>query len=547
MKLLNRLELSSEIVVRMITDAVLVAASLFVVLFLHYVWRIEIAQDVVSAQAALEEFGMDYLNSFWVLSGISIIVFYLSGFYTRGRFYLGRFKALAIAQGVTVTYLVFSFSILLLWEWVSFPRSVLIPAWLLTCAVLIAARVWVKIWRVASRVERRLMPSHTLERQVKNVLVIGGAGYIGSAVLPKLLEKGYHVRLLDLLLYGTEPIDDLINHPRLEIIQADFRQVHKVLEAMRGMDAVIHLGAIVGDPACALDEDLTVEVNLMATRMIAEVAKSVGVERMVFASTCSVYGAGEQTLDEFSTLNPVSLYARSKIASEEVLASMADDHFAPVILRFGTIYGLSGRTRFDLVINLLTAKALNEGQITVFGGDQWRPFVHVDDAASAVVKAFEAPLSVARNEVFNVGSNDQNYTINQVAEIIHRIIPTAELINMGSDTDLRNYRVDFTKAKQILNLSPNWTVERGIEQVMTAIQSGQVTNYQEAKYSNVKFLKEEGFTRFIEQDSRQIPAEGVAQLAYDMQFSLNEGDWVTGLVSASTTFTDNRAAAVANN
>ncbi len=225
----------------------------------------------------------------------------------------------------------------------------------------------------------------------KHVLVIGGGGYIGSALLPKLLDSGYHVRLLDLLLFGTEPIADVLDHPNLEIVQADFRQVDEVVAAVRGMDTLIHLGAIVGDPACALDEELTIEVNLMATRMIAEVAKGSGVKRFIFASTCSVYGASDEILDERSALNPVSLYARSKIASEKVLRKMADDRFAPVILRFGTIYGLSGRTRFDLVVNLLAAKALIDKQITVFDGDQWRPFVHVDDAAQAVFKVLEAP------------------------------------------------------------------------------------------------------------------------------------------------------------
>jgi nucleoside-diphosphate-sugar epimerase len=305
-----------------------------------------------------------------------------------------------------------------------------------------------------------------------------------------MLDKGYNVRLLDLLLFGTDPIRDIIDHPNLEIVQTDFRQVDKVVEAMQDIDAVIHLGAIVGDPACALDEELTIEVNLMATRMIAEVAKGCRVNRFIFASTCSVYGASDEILDERSVLNPVSLYARSKVASEQVLMKMADDHFAPVLLRFGTIYGFSGRTRFDLVINLLTAKAIVDKQITVFGGSQWRPFLHVDDAALAVFKALEAPLPLVRNQTFNVGSNEQNYTIQQVGEIIHRHIPTAELLNMGSDTDLRNYRVDFSKIRNTLDFVPQWTVEQSVEQIAEAIRSGQVQDYRDAQYSNVKFLSE---------------------------------------------------------
>jgi nucleoside-diphosphate-sugar epimerase len=187
-------------------------------------------------------------------------------------------------------------------------------------------------------------------------------------------------------------------------------------------------------------------------------------------------------------LNPVSLYARSKIASERVLMKMADERFVPVLLRFGTIYGLSGRTRFDLVVNLLTAKAITEGQITVFGGDQWRPFVHVDDAALAVLKALEAPLPIVRNRIFNVGSNSQNYTIQEIGAMIHRLVQPSELINMGSDTDRRNYKVNFSEIRNTLGFEPNWTVEQGIQQVIAAFKSGKIKDYRDAKYSNVKFL-----------------------------------------------------------
>jgi nucleoside-diphosphate-sugar epimerase len=334
------------------------------------------------------------------------------------------------------------------------------------------------------------------------VLVIGGAGYIGSALLTKLLNKGYRVRLLDLLMFGEEPIAQHLDHPRLELVRADFRQVDKVVEAMHGMDAVIHLGAIVGDPACALDEELTTEVNLMATRMIAEVAKGHGVRRFIFASTCSVYGASDEILDERSILNPVSLYARSKIASEKVLMKMADANFAPVILRFGTIYGLSGRTRFDLVVNLLTAKAIVENQITVYGGDQWRPFVHVDDAALAVHKVLEAPLSVVREQVFNVGSNEQNYTIQQVGEIIQRLVPEASLLSMGNDSDRRNYRVSFNHIRNTLGFVPQWSLEQGIRQVIHAFESGKIVDYQDPKYSNVKFLIVDSTSRLVRRESR---------------------------------------------
>lgn len=327
----------------------------------------------------------------------------------------------------------------------------------------------------------------------RTVLVIGGAGYIGSALLPKLLARGHRVRLLDRFFYGFEPVRNILNHRNLEIIRADFRRVEKLVECMEGVDAVIHLGAIVGDPACALDHDLTIEVNLMATRTIAEVAKGYGIRRFIFASTCSVYGAStdDELLTEESLLNPVSLYAITKLASEKVLMNLAGANFSPTCLRFSTIYGLSGRTRFDLVVNLLTAKGVMDGEITIEGGDQWRPFLHVDDAALALLHTLESPLPQIHQQVFNVGSDEQNYTIQQIGEIIKKMVPSAKLLNLGLDGDRRNYRADFKKIRKQLGFVPQWSVAEGIGQVIDVIRSGQVEDYRAAKYSNVKFLTEE--------------------------------------------------------
>jgi nucleoside-diphosphate-sugar epimerase len=257
-------------------------------------------------------------------------------------------------------------------------------------------------------------------------------------------------------------------------------------------DAVVHLGALVGDPVCALDEKLTLEINLAATRMIAEAARGFGVQRFIFASTCSVYGASEQLLDERSALNPVSLYARTKIGSERVLLGMNDGRFAPVILRFATVYGLSHRPRFDLVINLLAAKATGEKSITIFGGDQWRPFVHVDDAAGAILKCLEAPLQAVQGQIFNVGAEDQNYQITQLGDLVKELIPDVQVVHKGEDADRRNYRVSFGKMQQHLGFTPRRTVAEGILEIKAAIESGRIPDYRDARYSNHKTLSEEG-------------------------------------------------------
>ncbi|MDX1524073.1 MAG: SDR family oxidoreductase, partial [Anaerolineae bacterium] len=231
-----------------------------------------------------------------------------------------------------------------------------------------------------------------MRQEVNKVLVIGGAGYIGSALVERLLELGYEVRVLDLLVYGDQAISAFYNHPNFSLIEGDFRNTGTVIGAATGMDAIVHLGAIVGDSACDIDHDLTIEVNLKATRTIAQVGQACGVKRLVFASTCSVYGANDAIVDECSTLHPLTLYARTKLESEKVLLSLPDTGIAPIVLRFGTIYGLSGRPRFDLIVNILTAKAIQDGIAYIFGGKQWRPLVHVRDVAQAIILFLKATL-----------------------------------------------------------------------------------------------------------------------------------------------------------
>ncbi len=476
-----------DAIVRICADAVMVNAAFFVSFLLRYVWLVGVDPGNLPAQDALREHVATYLRTFWLLTSICFVVFGLSGFYTRGRFYQHRFKLLTIAQAVSASYLIFSLVVFLFWHVLALPRSVILPAWLLTLTFLVGSRVLLEVWRsIVLPAEGR--GSLVSRPQGRRILLIGGAGYIGSALLPRLLAGGSAVRLVDALLYGSDSIRSSLAHPNLELLKADFRHVDVIVKAMRDVDSVIHLGAIVGDPACELDQELTIEVNLMATRMLAEVAKGSGVRRFIFASTCSVYGAGNHMLDERSEVKPISLYAKSKLASERVLFDLASDDFAPVVLRFATVYGLSGRARFDLVVNLLTARALMENEITVFNGDQWRPFVHVDDAAQAAFMALEAPLALVRGQILNVGSQEQNQTIRAVAEIIQKKVPTAKLIETINEGDRRNYRVSFDKIRRTLGFECRWTLEAGIEQVVAALESGQVSDYRDAAHSNARSL-----------------------------------------------------------
>jgi len=334
------------------------------------------------------------------------------------------------------------------------------------------------------------------EADENKVLVIGGAGYIGSALVEKLLNLGLQVSVLDAMHYGEATLSRVAGHPNLTIIREDFRHIEALTRAVSGVGSVIHLGGLVGDPACAVDTDLTVDVNVTATKVIGEIAKARGVRRFIFASSCSVYGACDEVVNEEAHFNPQSLYARSKVASEAVLEGLNDRDFAVTCLRFATIYGMSGRTRFDLVVNLLCAKAVRDGAITVYGPDQWRPFVHVEDVARAVTITLRAPVDLVAGEVFNVGSDTQNYTLGEVAELINRQVPDAEITSDETFVDKRNYRVSFEKIRSRLGFEPAWTLERGIAQVLTLVRSNEVGHYSLPTYSNVLYLKERGAKSF---------------------------------------------------
>lgn len=490
------LKLTPGALIRIFADAVLLQVALVAALVLRFYILVYVEGLEPGADAAelLTRYQRWYLVTAIPLTTLCLSVFYFTGFYTRGVTYQSRYKIQLVVGAVSISFLTY-ISIVLFFNVyggrLAFAKGAMLLAWIISIALLAGVRVWNQIWLrtapMSADINRR-----SGKRDERRVLVIGGAGYIGSALIPKLLDAGYQVRVLDIMMFGESTLAAVRNHPRLELIKGDFRHADEVVQAMQDVETVVHLGAIVGDPACSLDENLTIDVNLCATKMVADYAKRHRIPRFIFASTCSVYGATSNTLDERSTVKPLGIYGHTKFASEKVLLDMTDSQFQPTILRFATIYGLSGRTRFDLVVNLLTAKARLDGEITVHDGDQWRPFVHVDDAALAIHTVIQAPLVTVGGQIFNVGASDQNFTIRQIGELIHEQVPTAQLIFSETAQDRRDYRVDFSKIRNLLNYKTNWTVPEGVRQVLEAIDSGQVTDYRAPQYSNVAFLRREG-------------------------------------------------------
>jgi nucleoside-diphosphate-sugar epimerase len=330
------------------------------------------------------------------------------------------------------------------------------------------------------------------DSNVNTVLVIGGAGYIGSALSRKLLHNEFKVRVLDNAMYGTQGIDELRNNGRFTFIKGDMRSIETVMDAIRGVDAVVHLGALVGDPASGINSQKTLEMNYHATHTIASICKYHQINRFIFASTCSVYGQShspETLLTEEDSLNPVSLYAKTKIESEQAVLDLADENFSPTIFRMATIYGLSERMRFDLVVNILSAKAHFEDVIPIFGGEQYRPNVHVRDAAQAYVDCLQAPIEDVGGEVFNVGSNEQNYQIEDVGRQIAEVFPDAEIDWHRDKEDDRSYQVDFSKIQETLDYEVEETIVSGAREIKEALEAGEFQDYTDDQYNNYKTLE----------------------------------------------------------
>ena len=338
----------------------------------------------------------------------------------------------------------------------------------------------------------RLLDGKKEHRKVKRILVVGGAGYLGSVLCKQLLSNGYQVRVFDNLLYGDIGIKNIYPHKNFEFYHGDIRDFKAIIKAIKDVDAVIHLAAIVGDPASNLNPEVTIQSNYLATKLLAEICKYSQINRFLFSSTCSLYGASKsgKLLTEESTLNPVSLYAQMKLKSEQGILELEDENFAPTILRMATLYGVSPRMRFDLVVNTLTIKALKDKQFKIFGGNQWRALCSVNDAASAYVKCLEAPIDKVKGQIFNVTTD--NKQIKDIGNLVKSFVPDSKKIVEQDKTDIRNYCVSSDKIKKSLNFKQNDTIVDEIIRIKLGYTNGGFyIDYPHKKYSNYEFLKGE--------------------------------------------------------
>jgi len=323
---------------------------------------------------------------------------------------------------------------------------------------------------------------------MEKILVTGAAGYIGSVLVRQLLENGYAVRGMDILNFGGESLLSIYNHPHFEFIKGDIRNDYDLIKGLNDVWGVVHLAAIVGDPACAKQPELATETNLIASKKLLDSCnKRENVQRFVFASTCSNYGKmdGNGFVNEDSPLKPISLYAELKVRFEKyLLDSETRKSFIPIALRFSTVYGLSPRMRFDLTINEFIKEIALGRELLIFGEQFWRPYCHVEDLSRACVHVLEADSKVVDHNVYNVGDTDENYQKKMIADEILKIVPDAKIKYVHKEEDPRDYRVDFSKIKRELNYNITKKVTDGLTEIHNIIKDELIADTDSPKYRN---------------------------------------------------------------
>lgn len=323
-----------------------------------------------------------------------------------------------------------------------------------------------------------------------NVLVTGGAGYVGSVLVPKLLAKGHHVKVLDLYIYGDDTLNTVKNNSSLEQIRGDIRDRALLERIIPGTDAIIHLACISNDPSFELDPELGKSINYDAFLGLVDVSKKSGVKRFIYASSSSVYGVKEEeNVTEDMSLEPLTDYSKYKALCEDVLLNEAAPHFTSVVIRSATVCGYSPRQRLDLIVNIMTNQAFNTRCIKLLGGEQKRPNIHIEDITDLYAQLIDTSDELISGKVFNCGY--ENHKIAELAEIVRGVIGKDDVKIMATPTDdNRSYHISSEKIRRELGFQPKHTIEDAVVDLCKAFKSGRIPNpLTEARYYNIKMMQ----------------------------------------------------------
>jgi len=324
---------------------------------------------------------------------------------------------------------------------------------------------------------------------MQTVLVTGGAGYVGAVLVPKLLKIGYRVRVLDLYLYGEQVFDSVVDHPNLVQIKGDLRDRRLLEKTIPGSDAVIHLACISNDPSFELDPELGKSINYDAFFPLVDIARDSGVRRFIYASSSSVYGIkDEENVSEDLSLKPLTDYSKYKALCEEVLLKKRIPGFATLILRPATVCGYSPRLRLDLTVNILTNHAISKKKITVFGGDQMRPNINIEDMTDLYVQALGWPAEKIDGRIYNVGYH--NHRVWEIAEIVRNVVGEDVQIVTTPTDDNRSYHISSARIKKELGFEARYTIEGAVQGLVKAFRAGTISNSMtDDRYYNIRQMQ----------------------------------------------------------
>jgi nucleoside-diphosphate-sugar epimerase len=328
-----------------------------------------------------------------------------------------------------------------------------------------------------------------MTNNIHSVLVTGGAGYVGAVLVPKLIKSGYRVTVLDLYLYGEDVLKSVHGNPNLVEIKGDLRDEAVLARALEGQDAVIHLACISNDPSYELNPDLGKSINYDAFVRLVPMAKEAGVKRFIYASSSSVYGIkDEPNVTEDLPLEPLTDYSKYKALCEEVLLPYCSDTFCGLVLRPATVCGWSPRLRLDLSVNILTNHAVHNRLIKVFGGSQKRPNLHIEDMTDLYVKTLELPAAMINGKIFNAGW--ENFSINEIAEMVRKVVGPDVKIQTTPTDDLRSYHISSDKIRKELGFVPKHTIEDAVRDLKRAFDAGEVpAAMDDPRYYNIKLMQ----------------------------------------------------------